>query len=462
MEIYMKKIDIDYIYKNSESLKQITVAGWIKSVRGNGNFGFIDLTDGTCFKTLQIIIKKEDLKNYAVVEKLNSGSSIIASGNLILTPENKQPFELVATSVQIICATDNEYPLQKKRHTVEYLREIAYLRPRTNLFSAVFRVRSESSFAIHEYFHNKGFVHVHTPLLTSSDCEGGSELFRVTTQNVYEETKKFDPADELFGKKVYLSPTGQLEGEACAMAFGKIYTFGPSFRAENSNTQRHVNEFWHIEPEICFCNLEELMAFEEDMIKSLIKTIMQRCPNEIEFFNNFVDKDLKERLTSVIDSEFARITYTDAIKILEKNNDKFVYKVKWGSDIQTEHEKFLCEQYFKKPVFVTDYPKEIKAFYMKQNDDNKTVRACDLLMPGIGEVIGGSERETDYDKLLNRMNELGLKEEDYWWYLKLRKFGSVEHSGFGLGFERFLMYITGISNIRDVILFPRTPHNCEF
>lgn len=460
----MIKTDIKSIYDNKEEYTkgQLVVAGWVKSCRGNGKFGFIDLTDGTCFKGLQIVFTEEKLANFDIVEKLNTGSAIMCKGNLVLTPENKQPFEMQAEEIEVISATDSEYPLQKKKHSLEFLREIAYLRPRTNLFNAVFRVRSKLAYILHEFFENKGFVHVHTPLLTSSDCEGGSELFRVTTQNIYDENRQFDPKDELFGKKVYLSPTGQLEGETCAFAFGKIYTFGPSFRAENSNTTRHVNEFWHLEPEVCFMDLEGLMDLEEEMMKYLISNILKRCPDEMKFFNDFVDKGLFDRLSNVVNNEFGRVTYTEAIEILKKNNDKFEFPVEWGADIQTEHERYLSEVVFKKPVFVTDYPKAIKAFYMKQNEDGKTVRACDLLFPGIGEVTGGSERETDYDKLVNHMKNINLKDDDYWWYLNLRKFGSVEHSGFGLGFERILMYITGVSNIRDVILFPRTPNNCEF
>ena len=460
----MKKTDIKQLYQASESFKDkdVIVAGWVKSCRGNGNFGFIDLTDGTCFKSLQVVFSKENIANYEIVEKINTGSSILCSGEIKLTPENKQPFEMQASEINIINATDGEYPLQKKKHSLEFLREIAYLRPRTNLFNAVFRVRSKLAFLLHEFFENKGFVHVHTPLLTSSDCEGGSELFKVTTQDIYNEVKNFKPEDELFGKKIYLSPTGQLEGEACAFAFGKIYTFGPSFRAENSNTTRHLNEFWHLELELCFMILDELMDLEEEMMKYIISEILKRCPDEMNFFNSYVEKGLFDKLNNVLHNTYGRISYTEAIEILKKNNDKFEFPVKWGSDIQTEHERYLSEVIFKKPVFVTDYPKEIKAFYMKQNEDGKTVRACDLLFPGIGEVTGGSQRETDYKKLLDRINELGLKESDYWWYLNLRKFGSVEHSGFGLGFERIMMYITGISNIRDVILFPRTPKNCEF
>lgn len=460
----MKKLDIKLLHDDVKSYvdKEIVVAGWVKSCRGNGSFGFIDLNDGTSFKGVQIVFNKDKIKNFEIVQKLNTGSAIMCTGNVVLTPENKQPFEIQASSVTVISATDNEYPLQKKKHSLEFLREIAYLRPRTNLFNAVFRVRSELSFLLHEFFNKKGFVYVHTPIITSSDCEGGSELFRVTTQDIYDKEKKFDPKDELFGKKTYLTPTGQLEGEACAAAFGKIYTFGPTFRAENSNTTRHLNEFWHLEPEVSFMDLNGLMDLEEEMMKYIISGIIKKCPDEMAFFNNFVDKGLMDRLNNVIHSQFAHITYTEAIEILKKNNNNFSYKVEWGCDIQTEHERYLSEVIFKKPVFVTDYPKDIKAFYMKINDDGKTVRGCDLLFPGIGEVTGGSERETDYDKLKKIMDEKNLKEEDYWWYMNLRKFGSVEHSGFGLGFERILMYITGVSNIRDVILFPRTPNNCEY
>ena len=460
----MKKLDIKLLHDDVKSYvdKEVVVAGWVKSCRGNGSFGFIDLNDGTSFKGVQIVFNKDKIKNFEIVEKLNTGSAIMCAGNVVLTPENKQPFEIQANCITVISATDNEYPLQKKKHSLEFLREIAYLRPRTNLFNAVFRVRSELSFLLHEFFNKKGFVYVHTPIITSSDCEGGSELFRVTTQDIYDKEKKFDPKDELFGKKTYLTPTGQLEGEACAAAFGKIYTFGPTFRAENSNTTRHLNEFWHLEPEVSFMDLNGLMDLEEEMMKYIISGIIKKCPDEMAFFNNFIDKGLMDRLNNVIHSDFAHITYTEAIEILKKNNNNFAYKVEWGCDIQTEHERYLSEVIFKKPVFVTDYPKDIKAFYMKINDDGKTVRGCDLLFPGIGEVTGGSERETDYNKLKKIMDEKNLKEEDYWWYMNLRKFGSVEHSGFGLGFERILMYITGISNIRDVILFPRTPNNCEY
>lgn len=461
----MEKIDIRKIFKELDTFnnKEITLAGWVKSTRDSKNFGFMDLNDGTCFKNAQIVFDANDIKNYSEIASLNIGSSVIVKGTLVVTPENKQPFEVKAKSIEIVSATDAEYPIQKKRQTVEFLRSVAYLRPRTNLYNAIYRVRSELAFAIHKFFNENGFVYVHTPILTSSDCEGGSDLFRVTNQNIYDKTiKEFKPEDDLFGKPVYLTPTGQLEGEALALAFGKIYTFGPTFRAENSNTTRHANEFWMIEPEIAFYDLDDTMDLEEKMFKYLIRHLLEHCPDEMNFFNSFVDKTLLDRLNNVLNSEFGRISYTEAIEILKKNNDKFEFPVEWGSDIQTEHERFLAETTFKRPVFVTDYPKEIKAFYMKQNPDGKTVRACDLLMPGIGEVTGGSQREDNLDKLINRMNECGLKQKDYWWYLNLRKYGSVEHSGFGLGFERFIMYVTGVGNIRDVEIFPRTPKNCEF
>lgn len=461
----MKKVDISEIYKNPNQFlnTELNLGGWVKTVRDLKNFGFIELTDGTCFKGIQIVFNS-DLSNYDKVSKVDTGSSLFIVGELVLTPENKQPFEVHAKSIEILNETNEEYPLQKKRHSVEFLREIAYLRPRTNLFNAVFRVRSESAFAIHKFFNERGFVYTHTPIITGFDCEGGSDVFRVTTHNLYDENpkEKFTPESDFFGKKVFLSPTGQLEGEALALAFGKIYTFGPTFRSENSNTTRHASEFWMIEPEVAFNELEENMDLIEGMVKYLINYLLEHCKTELEFFNNFVDKNLLERLHNVVNNQFARITYTEAVKLLEKNNDKFEFKAYWGCDMQSEHEKYLSEVVFKKPVFVTDYPKEIKAFYMRLNDDNKTVRACDLLVPGIGEMVGGSEREERYDVLKQRIKECGLKEEDYWWYLNLRKFGSVKHSGFGLGFERFIMYVTGVANIRDVQLFPRTPKNCEF
>lgn len=460
----MEKLDIKKIYDNPNMYenKLVKVAGWIKSARGGKAFGFLDVNDGSCFKGVQVVFDADKLSNFDEVSKLNTGSSVALEGTLVLTPEARQPFEIQAKSVEILQATDGEYPLQKKKMTLEFLREQAYLRPRTNTYNAVFRIRSECAYAIHKFMHEEGLVYVHTPLITKSDCEGGSQLFKVSTQDIYAPNNNLKPEDELFGAKTYLTPTGQLEGEAMAMAFGKIYTFGPTFRAENSNTTRHANEFWMMEPEIAFCDLDGLMDFEEKMIKYVISYLLENCKAELEFCNKNLDNGLIERLNLVANSEFGRITYTDAIEILKKNNDKFEYKVEWGSDIQTEHERYLSEVVFGKPVFVTHYPKEIKAFYMKQDEGGKTVAAVDCLVPGIGELTGGSQRETDYDKLITRMNELGLKQEDYWWYLNLRRFGSVEHSGFGIGFERLVMYVTGMGNIRDVELFPRTPNNCEF
>ena len=458
----MKKTDLRIIFEKSKELegKNLVVGGWVRSVRDMKTFGFIDLNDGTTFKGLQVVINNS-LENYSEIAKLNTGSSILIEGTLTLTPKNKQPFELHATKVEIISATGSDYPLQKKGHSLEFLREQAYLRPRTNMFNAVFRVRSESSFALHQFFNSKGFVYLQAPILTSSDCEGAGELFKVSTQDIYD-GKKLDPKDELFGKKVFLSPSCQLEGETFALSMGNIYTFGPSFRAENSNTVKHANEFWHIEPEMAFAELEEDMDTMEAMIKYVINYLFEKCPEELSFFDSVVEKGLIDKLNNVRYSEFARITYTDAIEILEKQNDKFQFKVTWGCDIQTEHEKYLTEVIFKKPVFVYNYPKEIKAFYMKLNPDNKTVKATDLLVPGIGELCGASEREENYEALRNRIHELGLNEEDYWWYLNLRKYGSVKHSGFGMGFDRFVMYVTGMSNIRDVLPYPRTPNNCEY
>ena len=459
----MKKLDLNIIKKNTSYYdgKVITIGGWARSVRDMKAFGFIDLNDGTTFKGIQVVLSSEKLKNYADVAKLNAGSSVLVKGTFKLTPNAKQPFELEAEEVEILGATDATYPLQKKGHSMEFLREQAYLRPRTNLFNAIFRVRSEAQFALHQYFNSQGFVNVHAPLITSSDCEGAGQLFKISTQDIYS-GKKLNPEDELFGKATFLSPSCQLEGEAFATALGKIYTFGPSFRAENSNTIKHVNEFWHIEPEMAFYELEDDMDTMEAMLKYTINYLFEKCSDELQFFDSFVEKGLIAKLKNVAESEFARVTYTDAIKILEKNNDKFEFKVEWGADIQTEHEKYLCDVIFKKPVFVYNYPKEIKAFYMKLNEDGKTVKATDLLCPQIGELCGASEREENYEVLLNRIHELGLKEEDYWWFLNLRKFGTVKHSGFGMGFDRFIMYVTGMQNIRDVIPFPRTPNNCEY
>ncbi len=459
----MKLVEIRTLQKDAAQFdgKSIKVGGWVRSVRDMKTFGFVDLNDGTSFKGLQVVLNAEKLPNYADLTKLNTGSSILCEGVLKLTPNAPQPFELVASKVEIVCATDVTYPIQKKRTSLEVLREQAYLRPRTNLFNAVFRVRSESAFALHEYFHNLGFVYVHAPILTSSDCEGAGELFKVSTQDIYS-GKKLKPEDELLGGKVFLSPSCQLEGEAFALALGKIYTFGPSFRAENSNTVKHVNEFWHIEPEIAFYELFDDMDVMEGMIKYVINHLFDRCKDELAFFDSFVENGLLAKLHNVTENIFARVTYDEAIKELEKNNKNFEFKASWGCDIQTEHEKYLTEVVYKKPVFVYNYPKEIKAFYMRLNDDNKTVKATDLLVPGIGELCGASEREERYDVLMNRIKELGLKEEDYWWFLNLRKFGSVKHSGFGMGFDRFIMYVTGMKNIRDVIPFPRTPNNCKF
>ena len=461
----MKKLDIRDLHKsyNDLSEQQVKVGGWVRSVRDLKTFGFMDLNDGTSFKGVQVVLNAE-MQNYEEVSKLNTGSSVIVKGVLKVTPENKQPFELQAKEVEIINKTDTDYPLQKKGHSLEFLREQAYLRPRVNLFNAVFRVRSESAFAIHKFFNEEGFTYVHTPIITGADCEGGSDVFRVTTHKIYDKEymKEASPETDFFGKQVFLTPTGQLEGEALAQAFSKVYTFGPTFRSENSNTSRHASEFWMIEPEVAFNELEDNMDLIEKMTKYLINHLLKTLPNEFEFFNSFVDKGLLDRLHNVVDNEFARVSYTDAIKILEKNNDKFEFKAYWGCDMQSEHERYLAETHFKKPVFVYNYPKEIKAFYMRLNDDNKTVKACDLLVPGIGEMVGGSEREERYDVLLQKIKDFGLKPEDYWWYLNLRKFGSVKHSGFGLGFERFIMYVTGVNNIRDVQLFPRTPKNCDY
>lgn len=459
----MKKVDIKLLHEKKQEFaeKEIVVAGWVRSCRGNGNFGFIDLNDGTSFKGLQVVFTRDNISNFDSVEKLNTGSAVTCKGKIILTPENKQPFEMQAQKIEIINATDNEYPLQKKGHSMEFLREMAYLRPRTNLFNAVFRVRSESAFALHKFFNEQGFVYLHAPILTSSDCEGAGELFRVSTQDIYS-GKKLEPKDELFGKAVFLSPSCQLEGEAFALSMGKIYTFGPSFRAENSNTVKHANEFWHIEPEMAFYELFDNMDTMESMIKYVINYLFEKCSNELQFFDNFIEKGLIAKLKNVTENEFARITYDEAIEQLKKNNDKFEFKAYWGCDLQTEHEKYLTKEVYGKPIFVYNYPKEIKAFYMKVNEDNKTVKATDLLVPGIGELCGASEREERYDVLLNRIHELGLNEKDYWWYLNLRKFGGVKHSGFGMGFDRFIMYVTGMQNIRDVLPFPRTPRNCEF
>ena len=442
--------------------KEIEICGWVKSNRGSKKFGFLVINDGTFFEPIQVVYDQE-MDNFDVISKLNVGTAVIVNGTVIVTPDAKQPFEIHAKSVEVEGECPSDYPLQKKRHTLEYLRSISHLRPRTNTFQAVFRVRSQIAYAIHKFFQERDFVYVHTPLITGQDCEGAGEMFQVTTMdlNKIAEEGKVDYEQDFFKKPVSLTVSGQLAGETFAQAFRNIYTFGPTFRAEDSNTTRHAAEFWMIEPEIAFSDLKDDMILAESMLKYVIRYVMENAPEEMQFFNNFVDKGLIDRLKHVVESEFAHVTYTEAIELLEKNNDKFEYKVSWGCDLQTEHERYLTEKIFKRPVFVTDYPKEIKAFYMKLNEDGKTVAAMDCLVPGIGEIIGGSQREDDYEKLLARMNELGLKEEDYGFYLDLRKYGSTRHAGFGLGFERCVMYLTGMSNIRDVIPFPRTVGNCE-
>jgi len=462
----MDLVTVRELYRNREQYlgKKVTVGGWVRSVRDSKAFGFIVLNDGTFFETLQVVYH-DTMDNFAEISKLNVGSAIIVTGELVATPEAKQPFEIQAEEVFVEGTSTPDYPLQKKRHTLEFLRTMTHLRPRTNTFQAVFRVRSLIAYAIHKFFQERDFVYVHTPLITGSDCEGAGEMFRVTTMDMENVPKNEDGSvdytKDFFGKSTNLTVSGQLNGETYAMAFRNIYTFGPTFRAENSNTTRHAAEFWMIEPEIAFADLKDDMMLAESMIKYIIKYVLENAPEEMNFFNNFVDKGLIERLNHVANSDFGHVTYTEAIEILEKNNDKFDYKVSWGCDLQTEHERYLTEQVFKKPVFVTDYPKDIKAFYMKMNEDNKTVAAMDLLVPGIGEIIGGSQREDDYDKLYKRMEELKLNPEDYDFYLDLRKYGSARHAGFGLGFERCVMYLTGIGNIRDVVPFPRTVGTCD-
>ena len=464
----MKHTKISHIFADAESFggKEITVCGWARTIRDMKNFGFIELNDGSCFKSLQIVLEREKLENYDELAHQNVGAAFIAKGELVLTPEAKQPFELKATEVAVEGASTPDYPLQKKRHSVEFLRTIQHLRPRTNLFSAVFRVRSVAAQAIHEFFRENGFVYVHTPIITGSDCEGAGEMFRVTTLDLnnlpLKDDGTVDDSKDFFGKPTSLTVSGQLNCENFAMAFGDVYTFGPTFRAENSNTQRHAAEFWMIEPEMAFCDLAGDMDVAEAMIKYIITSVLKKCPQEIDFFNSFVDKGLKERLEHVASSDFGRISYTDAVEILKKHNDRFDFKVDWGTDLQTEHERFLTEEVFKRPVFVTDYPAEIKAFYMRMNDDGKTVAAADCLVPGIGEIVGGSQREERLEVLERRIRELGMNPEDYWWYCDLRRYGSCKHAGFGLGFERMVMYLTGVSNIRDVELHPRTVGNADF
>ena len=462
----MNLIEIRELYKNQEAYldKEITVGGWVRSIRDSKAFGFIVINDGTFFTPLQVVYH-DDMENFEEISKLNVGAAVVVTGTLVATPQAKQPFEIQAKTVTVEGASAPDYPLQKKRHSFEYLRTIAHLRPRTNTFQAVFRVRSLTAYALHKFFQERGFVYVHTPIITGSDCEGAGEMFRVTTMDMENVPKTEDGAvdytQDFFGKETSLTVSGQLNAETYAQAFGNVYTFGPTFRAENSNTTRHAAEFWMLEPEMAFADLEDDMDLAEDMLKYVINYVMENAPEEMNFFNSFVDKGLIDRLTNVATSEFARITYTDAIEILKKHNDKFEFKVSWGIDLQTEHERYLTEEVYKRPVFVTDYPKDIKAFYMKQNPDGKTVAAVDCLVPGIGEIIGGSQREDDYEKLATRMEELGMKTEDYGFYMDLSKYGSTRHAGFGLGFERCIMYLTGMGNIRDVIPFPRTVNNCE-
>lgn len=463
----MREISIRDLYKQTEKYvdQEITLEAWVKTLRDSKTFGFIEINDGTFFKNVQIVFT-DKLSNFEKVKKLTISSTIKVTGKVVLTENAKQPFEIQATNIEIFSMSDNSYPLQKKKHSFEYLRTIAHLRPRANTFNAVFRVRSVLAYAIHKFFQERNFVYVNTPLITGSDAEGAGEMFNVNSFDLANvpklENGEPDFSKDFFGKSAHLTVSGQLNAETFAQSFCNVYTFGPTFRAENSNTVKHAAEFWMIEPEICFADLKDDMDLAEDMIKYIFKYVLDNCPEEMAFFNQFIDKGLLDRLDNVINSDFARISYTDAVKELEKYNDKFEIKVFWGLDLQTEHERFLCEQIFKKPVFVTDYPKDIKAFYMKLNSDEKTVAAADLLVPGIGEIVGGSQREENYDKLLNRMKELDMPIENYEWYLDLRKYGSCNHAGFGLGFERAIMYLTGMQNIRDVIPFPRTPKNCEF
>lgn len=461
-------ITIKQIYRQPEEYydKRVFLSGWIRNNRNSKAFGFIELNDGSFFKALQIVFEEENLENFRDIAKLGVGTAILVEGVLVETPNAKQPFEIKASGIQVEGYSPSDYPLQKKRHGFEFLRTIAHLRPRTNTFSAVFRVRSLLSYAIHKFFRERDFVYVHTPIITGSDAEGAGEMFHVTTLDLKKtpvtEQGKVDFKEDFFGRETNLTVSGQLAAEAYAMAFRNVYTFGPTFRAENSNTARHAAEFWMIEPEMAFADLQDDMKLAEDMVKYIFDYVLQHAPEEMEFFNSFIDKGLLERLDNVIKSEFGRISYTEAVEILKKNNDRFDYKVEWGIDLQTEHERYLTEQIFKKPVFVVNYPKEIKAFYMRLNDDNKTVAAMDLLVPGIGEIIGGSQREDRLEVLDMRIRELGMKEEDYWWYRDLRKYGGTPHAGFGLGFERAIMYMTSMGNIRDVIPFPRTPNSAEF
>ncbi len=453
----MKRTEIKTLYKAPKAEEHVLVAGWARNVRVSKNFGFIALYDGSCFQTLQVVFD-ENTDGFEIATKLNVGAAIVVSGKVVITPDAKQPFEIYAEKIELEGASTPDYPLQKKRHSFEYLRTIAHLRPRTNTFSAVFRIRSLCAYAIHKFFQENGFVYVHSPIITGSDCEGAGEMFRVTTL----EPGATDFSEDFFGKATSLTVSGQLNAEAYAQSFAKVYTFGPTFRAENSNTQRHAAEFWMIEPEIAFAELSDDMEMAEAMVKFIIAYVLENAPEELKFLNQFVDNGLIERLTSVASASFAHVTYTEAVALLEKEKERFDYPVYWGADLQTEHERYLTEEVFGKPVFVTDYPKEIKAFYMRMNEDGKTVAAMDLLVPGIGELVGGSQREERLERLEARITEMGMNPEDYSWYLDLRRYGSTKHAGFGLGFERMVMYVTGITNIRDVLPFPRTVGTAEF
>ena len=464
----MKEILLRELFRNAAEYadKEVLIKGWVRNNRSSNKFGFIELNDGSFFKSVQVVYEEEFLDNFEEIAKAYVATALAVKGVVVLTPEAKQPFEIKAREITVEAQSTPDYPLQPKRHSMEFLREIAHLRPRSNTFAAVFRVRSLVAYAIHKFFQEQNFVYVHTPIITGSDCEGAGEMFRVTTLDMdnlpKNEDGTVDYSGDFFGKETNLTVSGQLEAETYALAFRNVYTFGPTFRAENSNTARHASEFWMIEPEISFADLQDNMELAEAMIKYIINYVLENAPEEMQFFNSFVDKGLLERLNHIVNSDFGRVTYTEAVDLLLKSGKEFQYPVEWGIDLQTEHERYLTEEIFKKPLFVTDYPKDIKAFYMRLNDDGKTVAACDLLVPGVGEIIGGSQREERLDVLTARMKELGLKEEDYWWYLDLRKYGGVKHAGYGLGFERIIMYITGMSNIRDVLPFPRTPKTAEF
>ena len=464
----MKEILLRELFRNTDKYqdKEITVRGWIRNNRSSNKFGFIELNDGSFFKSVQVVYEEEFIDNFEEISKAYVASALNVRGVVTLTPGAKQPFEIKAKEITVEATSTPDYPLQPKRHTMEFLREIAHLRPRSNTFAAVFRIRSLVSYAIHKFFQEQNFVYVHTPIITGSDAEGAGEMFRVTTLDMNQlpktEDGKIDYSKDFFGKETNMTVSGQLEAETYALAFRNVYTFGPTFRAENSYTARHASEFWMIEPEIAFADLQDNMQLAEDMIKYIINYVLENAPEEMNFFNSFIDKGLIERLNNIVNSDFGRVTYTEAVDLLKKSGKEFQYPVEWGIDLQTEHERFLTEEIFKKPLFVTDYPKDIKAFYMSLNDDGKTVAACDLLVPGVGEIIGGSQREERLDVLTRRMEELGLCEKDYWWYLDLRKYGGVKHAGYGLGLERIILYITGMSNIRDVLPFPRTPKTAEF